>query len=90
MYTSIGENPVFSYSGPGKTIPGGGRCLQGNLLYSPPASMTSRLASVTFKMASKVWFGNTVPIFWMWRFKGFYCHKKLDLSTFFGMKCPVV
>ena len=33
---------------------GGGRCLQGNLWYSPPASMTSRLASVTFKMASKV------------------------------------
>ena len=32
---------------------GGGRCLQGNLWYSPPASMTSRLASVTF-MASKV------------------------------------
>ena len=33
---------------------GGGRCPQGNLWYSPPASMTSRLASVTFKMASKV------------------------------------
>ena len=33
---------------------GGGRCLQGNLWYSPPASMTSRLASLTFKMASKV------------------------------------
>ena len=32
----------------------GGRCLQGNLWYSPPAIMTSRLASVTFKMASKV------------------------------------
>ena len=28
----------------------GGRCLQGNLWYSPPASLTSRLASVTFKM----------------------------------------
>ena len=36
-------------------IPGGEkRWLQGNLWYSPPASMTSRLASVTFKMASKV------------------------------------
>ena len=35
------------------TIRGGG-CLHGNLWYSPPASMTSRLASVTFKMASKV------------------------------------
>ena len=33
---------------------GGGRCHQGNLWYSPPASMTLRLASVTFKMASKV------------------------------------
>ena len=33
---------------------GRGRCPQGNLWYSPPASMTSRLASVTFKMASKV------------------------------------
>ena len=29
---------------------GGGECLQGNLWYSPPASLTSRLASVTFKM----------------------------------------
>ena len=36
------------------TQPGGGRYLQGNLWYSPPASMTSRLVSVTFKMASKV------------------------------------
>ena len=34
----------------------GGRCSQGNLWYSPPASLTSRLASVTFKMASKVFF----------------------------------
>ena len=33
---------------------GGGGCLQGNLWYTPPASMTLRLASVTFKMASKV------------------------------------
>ena len=33
---------------------GGRRCLQGNLWYSSPASMTTRLASVTFKMASKV------------------------------------
>ena len=31
-----------------------GRCLQGNLWYSAPASLTSRLASVTVKMASKV------------------------------------
>ena len=38
---------------------GGGRCLQGNLWYSPPASMTSRLASATFKMASKVFIEET-------------------------------
>ena len=36
-----------------------GRCLQGNLWYSPPASMTSRLASATFKMASKVFIEET-------------------------------
>ena len=39
--------------------PEGGRCLQGNLCYSPPASTTSRLASVTFKMASKVFIEET-------------------------------
>ena len=38
---------------------GGGKCLQGNLWYSPPAGMTSRLASVTFKMASKVFIEET-------------------------------
>ena len=38
---------------------GGGRCLQGNLWYRPLASMTSRLASVTFKMASKVFIEET-------------------------------
>ena len=38
---------------------GGGGCLQGNLWYSSPASMTSRLASVTFKMASKVFIEET-------------------------------
>ena len=33
---------------------GGGEAVpHGNLWYSPPASKTSRLASVTFKMASK-------------------------------------
>ena len=37
----------------------GGRCRQGNLWYSPPASMTSRFASVTFKMASKVFIEET-------------------------------
>ena len=34
-------------------------CLQGNLWYSPPGSMTSRLVSVTFKMASKVFIEET-------------------------------
>ena len=38
---------------------GGGVFLQENLWYSPPASMTSRLASVTFKMASKVFIQET-------------------------------
>ena len=38
---------------------GGGRCIQGNLWYIPPASITSRLASVTFKMASKVFIEET-------------------------------
>ena len=76
--------------GGGSIFPWG---LQGNMCYSPPASMTSRLESVTFKMASKVFIeetekkfrfhhGNTVSISWIWRFKGFYCHRKLDLSTF--------
>ena len=37
----------------------GERCLQGNRWFSRPASMTSRLASVTFKMASKVFVGKT-------------------------------
>ena len=36
-----------------------GWCLQGNLWYSPPGSMTSRLASVIFKMASKVFIEET-------------------------------
>ena len=30
----------------------GGRCLQGNLWYSPPASMTSRLASLTLNLVA--------------------------------------
>ena len=52
LETSLGES-VWGLIG------GGGRCLQGNLWYSPPASMTSRLASVTFKMASKVFIEET-------------------------------
>ena len=38
---------------------GGGRCLQAIPWYSPPASTTSRLASVTFKMVSKVFIEET-------------------------------
>ena len=38
---------------------GGVRCLQGNLWYSPPANMTSRIASVTFKITSKVFIEET-------------------------------
>ena len=38
---------------------GGGSCHQGNLWYSPPASVTSRLASVTFKMTGKVFIEET-------------------------------
>ena len=37
----------------------GGRFLQGNLWYSPPTSMTSRLGSLTFKMANKVFIEET-------------------------------
>ena len=37
----------------------GGIGLAGKLGYSPPTSMTSRLASVTFKMASKVFIEET-------------------------------
>ena len=38
---------------------GAGGCIQGNLWYSPPASMTSRLVSATFKMVSKVFIEET-------------------------------
>ena len=37
----------------------GERCPQENLYYSPPASLTSRLASVTFKIASEVFIEET-------------------------------
>ena len=75
---------------------GGGRCLQGNLWYSPPASMTSRLASVTFNMASKVFIEETDKNFdfiteKLFRFLGFRYFKvsrKTRLKCFFGMKCP--
>ena len=59
-------------------------CLQGNLWYSPPGSMTSCLVSVTFKMASKVFMEET--------------DKNLDFITeilfrflgFRGFKVPIV
>ena len=74
---------------------GEGRCLQGNWWFSPPASMTSRLASATFKMASKVFLEETdtkfriyhtytVPISWIWRFWGPYCHRKLNFRLFWN------
>ena len=43
----------------GGGVGAGGKGLQGNRWFSPPASMTSRLASVTFKMASKVFIEET-------------------------------
>ena len=54
----------------------GGRCPQGNMCYSPPASMTSRLTSVTFKIASKVFIEETEKNFdfiteILFRFLGF-------------------
>ena len=55
---------------------GGGREGLGNLWYSPPASMTSRLVSVIFKMASKVFIEETNKYFYfiteiLFRFLGF-------------------
>ena len=56
-------------------------CLQGNLWYSPPGSMRSRLVSVTFKMASKVFIEETDKNF---------DFIKTRFKYFFGIKCPVV
>ena len=59
---------------------GGGeekRCLQGNLWYSQPAIMTSRLMSVTFKLASKVFIEETDKNF---DFIRKYCSDLLDLE----------
>ena len=58
-----------------------GRCLQRNLWYRPPASMTSHLASVTFKMANKVFIEETDKNF---------DFIKTRFKYFFGIKCPVV
>ena len=56
-FSFVVELPSIQRGGRGE---GGGRCLQGNLWYSPPASMTSSgLATVTFKMASKVFIEET-------------------------------
>ena len=46
----------------------GGRCLQGNRWFSPLINMTSCLASVTFKMASKVFIEMFMDI--LFRFLG--------------------
>ena len=53
--------------------------VQGNQWFNPPASMTSRLAALTFKMANKMFIEemdenfefitfNAVPISWISRF----------------------
>ena len=59
-----------------------GRCLQWNLWYSPPASMTSRLASATFKMASKVFIKETDKNFDLSRK---YCSDFLDLEIYMSL-----
>ena len=69
----------------------------------PPASMTSRLVSVTFKIASKVFIEVieetdknfdfiTEILFRFLRFGGFKVSIVIekDSSTFFGMKCRLV
>ena len=55
----IREYPPGYYARTDEILSRGGRCLQGNLWCSPPASMKSRLASVTFKMESKVFIEET-------------------------------
>ena len=71
----------------------GGRCLQGNRWFSPPASMTSRLASVTFKMANKVFIEKTnknfefitailFRFFGSGDFESSQCYRKTDFGTF--------
>ena len=52
--------------------------MSGNLGYSPPASMMSRLASVTFKMASIVFIEETDKNFDF--IKEIYCSDFLDLE----------
>ena len=57
---------------------GGGGGAGGNRWFSPPASMTSRLASVTFKVANKVFIEETDTNFELSRQ---YCSDFLDLET---------
>ena len=45
---------IYIYSQQETSNQGGGVCLRGNQWFSPPASVTSLPASVTFKMASKM------------------------------------
>ena len=52
--------------------------LEGNRWFSPPASVTSRLASVTFKVANKVFIEETDTNFELSRQ---YCSDFLDLET---------
>ena len=52
--------------------------LEGNRWFSPPASMTSRLASGTFKVANKVFIEETDTNFELSRQ---YCSDFLDLET---------
>ena len=69
------ENEADNNTGTGRGG-GGGRRNQGKMGYSPPASITSRLAPVTFKMASKVFIEKTDKNFdfiteILFRFHGF-------------------
>ena len=63
---------------------GKGRCLQGNLWYSPPTSMTSRLASVTIKMASNVFIEETDKKF------HFIMEIRFRFLGFGDLKIPIV
>ena len=58
-HTKHKKKPIRKNKLPQQEGGGGGRCLQGNRWFSPPASMRSRLASVIFKMAGEVFIGKT-------------------------------
>ena len=60
LFSTIPEKHVEQLRSEGGRGGGGrGKDFQGNWLFTTPASMTSRLASVTFKMASKVFIEET-------------------------------